>query len=565
LFLRVEVGLRVARWLRFAGSIVLVLSAITSSAVAADTAEEADREMAAIQKLLLDVQINGHFIGKIGEFTLWNGKLMARPEELRDLGLRIPATFSVQPGGWIALSELRGVTFTLDRARMVLRLTASDAALLPALLLPEGRESLIARRVIESGTGLTLNYDTTGTFAGSQAGGTSALDFRIFSPQGIVSSDWLAYGGASMSASGTNTAIRLDSVYTYADVNTLRRYSLGDFITSGLAWTRPIHLGGAQIRSDFSMRPDLVTFPLPILTGSAAVPSTVSVLADGNQTILSQVDAGPFEIPQLPVVSGAGTISMTVTNALGQQVTVSQPFYASSALLAPGLQTYAAQFGKARLEWGSLSNDYSKMAGAAIYRRGLTRKFTIESSVEGTSGAFMAGVGGVAQIGHLGVVNFSMAPSAASGQLATQYSAGAQRIGRLFSVGASAIVAGRNYRDIASMNGAGIPRKQISAFASLSHKRVGTLGAAYAGLDQDATPTPVSAGLAAPQRSHLLSANYSRQFHRISFYATEFKSFAVAGGSGGSGRGRSAVVNPSRPGPSTRQAQFGKHQREFGR
>ncbi len=491
--------------------------------------------MAAIQKLLLDVQINGHFIGKIGEFTLWNGKLMARPEELRDLGLRIPATFSVQPGGWIALSELRGVTFTLDRARMVLRLTASDAALLPALLLPEGRESLTARRVIESGTGLTLNYDTTGTFAGSQAGGTSALDFRVFSPQGIVSSDWLAYGGASMSASGTNTAIRLDSAYTYADVNTLRRYSLGDFITSGLAWTRPIHLGGAQIRSDFSMRPDLVTFPLPILTGSAAVPSTVSVLADGNQTILSQVDAGPFEIPQLPVVSGAGTISMTVTNALGQQVTVSQPFYASSALLAPGLQTYAAQFGKARLEWGSLSNDYSKMAGAAIYRRGLTRKFTIESSVEGTSGAFMAGVGGVAQIGHLGVVNFAVAPSTASGQLATQYSVGAQRIGRLFSVGTSAIVAGRNYRDIASMNGAGIPRKQISAFASLSHKRVGTLGAAYAGLDQDATPTPVSAGLAAPQRSHLLSANYSRQFHRISFYATEFKSFAVAGGSGGSG------------------------------
>ena len=211
--------------------------------------------MAAMQKLLLDVQINGHFIGKIGEFTLWNGKLMARPEELRDLGLRIPATFSVQPGGWIALSELRGVTFTLDRARMVLRLTASDAALLPALLLPEGRESLTARRVIESGTGLTLNYDTTGTFAGSQAGGTSALDFRIFSPQGIVSSDWLAYGGASMSASGTNTAIRLDSAYTYADVNTLRRYCLGDFITSGLAWTRPIHLGGAQNPLGFQYAP----------------------------------------------------------------------------------------------------------------------------------------------------------------------------------------------------------------------------------------------------------------------------------------------------------------------
>ena len=58
-----------------------------------------------------------------------------------------------------------------------------------------------------------------------------------------------------------------------------------------------------------------------------------------------QIDPGPFQVPQLPVVTGAGTISMTVTNALGQQVTVNQPFYASSALLAPGLQALSVQAG----------------------------------------------------------------------------------------------------------------------------------------------------------------------------------------------------------------------------
>ena len=169
--------------------------------------------------------------------------------------------------------------------------------------------------MIESGTGVTLNYDTAGTFSGGQKGGSGSMDMRAFSPRGILSSDWLAYAGATTGPSGTNTAIRLDSAYTFADVNTLRRYSLGDFITGGLAWTRPVHLEGAQIHSDFSMRPDLVTFPLPSISGSAAVPSTVNVLADGNLTVSSQVAAGPFEIPQLPVVAGAGTISMTVTNA----------------------------------------------------------------------------------------------------------------------------------------------------------------------------------------------------------------------------------------------------------
>ena len=232
------------------------------------------------------------------------------------------------------------------------------------------------------------------------------MDLRAFSPRGIASSGWLAFGGATSSGSGRNTAIRLDSTYSFADVNTLRRYSLGDFITGGLAWTRPVHLEGAQIRSDFSMRPDLVTFPLPSVSGSAAVPSTVNVLADGNLVVSSQISAGPFEIPQLPVVTGAGTISMTVTNALGQQVNLTQPFYASSALLAPGLQTFAVQAGLVRRNWGSVSNDYGKIAGTAIYRRGLTPKFTVEGSVEGTPGAFMAGAGGVAQVGNLGVVNF---------------------------------------------------------------------------------------------------------------------------------------------------------------
>ena len=348
------------------------------------------------ETLLLDVQVNGHPIGKIGEFTLRRGKLLARPEELRDLGFRIPASLVTESGGLVALSVVPGLTWTLDQKEMELYVKVSDSGLVPALLGPSVRGELTGRRVIESGTGLTLNYDTVGSFAtgqGGGAGGTGSMDMRAFSPLGIVSSGWLAYAGTTSGGPGTNTAIRLDSAYTFADVNTLRRYSLGDFITGGLAWTRPVRMEGAQIHSDFSMRPDLITFPLPTISGSAAVPSTVDVLANGNLVVSSQTDAGPFEIPQLPVVSGAGTISMTVTNSLGQQVTVTQPFYASSTLLAPGLQTFAVQAGLVRRNWGSVSNDYGKIAGAAIYRRGLTPMFTVEGSVEGTPGAVHGGRG----------------------------------------------------------------------------------------------------------------------------------------------------------------------------
>ena len=114
---------------------------------------------------------------------------------------------------------------------------------------------------------------------------------------------------------------------------------------------------------------------------------------------------------------------MTVTNALGQQVHVTQALLRQlHRLLAPGLQTFAVQAGLVRRNWGAVSNDYGKMAGAAIYRRGLTPQFTVEGSVEATPGAFMGGAGGVAQIGNLGVINFAVAGSAGSGHSAGQLS-----------------------------------------------------------------------------------------------------------------------------------------------
>jgi len=263
---------------------------------------------AADQALLLDVLVNGHSIGKIGEFTMRDGELMARRSELRDLGFQVPLILfpknpihgAPEPDGLVALSDVPGLAWSIDQKTQELIITATDARLLPTLLQVGDGEGPVGRRVIETGTGVTLNYDIVGTYADGQTGASGLLDLRAFSPWGIVSSGWLAYAGATSSGSGKNTAIRLDSTYSFADVNTLRRYSLGDFITGGLAWTRPIHLEGVQVRSDFSMRPDLVTFPLPSVSGSVAVPSTLDVLADGNLVISREIDAGPLRDSAAP-------------------------------------------------------------------------------------------------------------------------------------------------------------------------------------------------------------------------------------------------------------------------
>lgn len=510
----------------------------TAAATSADGTGKSDPAAVAIaaaansdMTLLLEVEVNGHSTGKIGEFTMRRGRLMARAADLQDLGLRVPQGRGTRPAGLIALADLPGVTFTIDQVNQVLHITVAENGLIPTILQPTAREGQMDHRVVESGTGVTLNYDVVDTVASGQTGATGSFDTRAFSPLGIVSSQWLAYAGANSNSAGNKQPIRLDSGYTFADVNTLRRYSLGDFITSSLSWSRPVRLEGVQIRSDFSMRPDLITFPMPSVKGSASVPSSVNILADGNVVASGEITPGPFEVPQLPVMSGAGTISLTMTNALGQQVVVTQPFYASSALLAPGLQTFAAEAGPVRRNWGISSFDYGKTAAAGNYRRGLNNRFTIEGSAETTPGTFVAGAGGVAQIGTLGVLNFSGAGSFASDRAGAQFSAGAQRIGRTFSLGASATLAGRNYWDVAAMNGDGVLRKQMSAFTSLSLRHFGSAGLAYAGINQDTSPHPLKTGAVAVQSTHVISSNYSIQFHHIAVYASLFKSLESTGSS----------------------------------
>jgi outer membrane usher protein len=506
------------------------------------------------QNLLLEIHVNGRNIGKVGEFVLIHSRLMVRPAELRDLGFKVPAQLVPDARGLILLSDLPGVTWSLDLRNQVLEFKALDSALIPVILTADQRSSQVGPRHIESGTGLTLNHDVVANYGGGQFGGSGSFDLRGFSPMGTFNSDWMNFAGRNSGSPNKVSTLRLDTAYSMADVNSMRRYSAGDFINPGLSWNRPVHMEGLQARSDFSMRPDLVTFPLPSLSGSAAVPSTVNVLVNGNQVLSQSVDGGPFSISQLPVVSGAGVVTMNMTNAQGQQVSVSQPFYGGSTLLAPGLQTYGGQVGLVRRNWGTVSNDYGKIAGTGYYRRGLTQTLTLEAEGEGTPGATMGGVGGALIVANLAMINVDVAASTGAGKLGDLFSVGAQHVGLKIGLGGSAQFSNSSYRDVAAMNGSGIVRRQLSAYGSYSTHKYGSGSLAYAGEDTDAPTVVINGTIGQSQQSHILSANYTVQIHHISFYATEYKSLDNGGNSSTQigmtiplGRRRSMSVSGSIP------------------
>ena len=497
--------------------------------------------------LALAVRLNGHETGLIGEFIDRKGILFARPDELAAIGLEVPASVAPAVDGLIALPALTGVTWHLDTATQTLELSAPDARIRPGRLQLGAEPAPTPPMARAAGAG--LDYILTGQRADGPSSAQGWFDLRGFAGLGVINTSFLGFSGERSTLPGAERLIRLDSQYSYADPDALRRYTLGDFISAGLSWTRPVRLGGARYDADFALRPDLVTMPLPSFVGSSAVPTTADVLINGTRVYSGQVAPGPFEIPRLPVVSGAGTVAVAVTDALGRQVVTEMPFYAASELLAPGLQTFSLETGKLRRGWGQMNDGYGDPAGLATWRRGISQYLTVEAHAEGGGDVQMAGAGASLNVANRGVLQLAAAGSrddAGSGQ---RYGLGFQHLGRRFSFGASLLQTAKDFRDLATLDGNLVPRRQLSANAGVTLGRWGSVGLGYTVLERDALanpayvapsmlppnpyplihpPEPAALARVEPrylqpaERARILTASHSVQLLNLSVYFTGF-------------------------------------------
>jgi outer membrane usher protein len=508
--------------------------------------------------LELDVIVNGHPIGELGEFHDHDDKLSATRTELDSLGFRLPLSESdTSPASDIQLASIPGLTYRFDERTQTILVAATDQALKPTIVQP-GAEASGDNIPVQSGLGADLNYDVVGTDLQGQTLGEALLDGHAFSPWGLLSASGIVTAGP---ASDLPPFVRLDTDYSYSDVATMRSYVAGDLINGGLSWSRPIRMAGFQIASDFDVRPDLVTFPVPTILGQVAVPSSVDVLLNGVQLLSQNVPSGPFQINQLPVVSGTGDVSVVTRNSAGQQTTETLPFYSSSLLLRPGLSSYSAEVGAVRLNYGLQSDDYQAPAGSITYRYGVSNWLTIEGHAEGTSGSeemggysagsgAMEGGGGAFTVGHFGVASLDAAVSEFGRHRGGLFAASFERVAPRWSFSGSVQYTDKDFADIAAAYGQPVPTLLCRATVGLTLPNLGTLGIAFVEIQQLATAVGANPYAVAPSigssfglspeslvpESHvsLLSASYSRSMlsGRAYAYATAYDDLSNTGSAG---------------------------------
>ena len=363
------------------------------------------------QELQLEVFVNGSSSELIAAFRQTpDGLLLIESQQLKNVGIK-PAKEATREDGWVDIGRLPGVVATYDEENQTVSFDAMEDSRAARIIDAQADETPQASEeeepVVTSNLGGLINYTVYGSTGGSKwddltsfQGVSSLLEGRLFGPYGVLTSSQIL----SSSDAANFGSTRLDTRWSYSDPTRLMTYNVGDIISGGLSWTRPTRLGGIQIRRNFTLRPDLVTMPLPELSGSAAVPSTVDVYVDNAQRASRSVPSGPFSITNLPIITGAGTARLVVRDALGRETVSETPFYASSDLLAKGLADFSAEIGFARRYYGVESNNYDERSiGSATLRYGLTNNFTIEAHAEGAENFYNAGAGSVFNVGTFGV------------------------------------------------------------------------------------------------------------------------------------------------------------------
>ena len=437
-------------------------------------------EQAVASPLLSEIQVDGAMRHRLVEVQGRGEDLTIGADDARAAGLPVPDG----AGGRVKLASLSLYKWSFDtlRQRLVVQLFRNNDG-------PNLRD--LSRKDWDSAeshplTAFRVDYDLSATVAhqGSRIGG---LVESSIVRGGVALGTSARIGGSG--APGARDAVRLDSFVQWALTRQSAILTAGDFISAGSQSQRAVRMGGIQLASNFALRPDLITTPLPAFTGKVAVPTNIDIMTADQRYSIGELEPGAFTVRNVPSNEGRGEFSVVTRDALGRDVVQTTRFYVSHDLLAPGTTGYAVNAGFVRRRYGIVSNDYGPMVASAFLRRGLSPFLTLEASGESTGGLVNFGARGIFTVGNVLLIN-------AEGRVSrdnrdgdgTLVNFALESMGRRAGGRIGASIPSENYRDVASRLGDILPSRQ--AFADFFFRMGPNTQIQFAYLRQDRRADP---------------------------------------------------------------------------
>lgn len=272
------------------------------------------------------------------------------------------------------------------------------------------------------GDGFYLNHNTTlnNTARGRQQLG-SILEANALMPYGTI------FNGLFVTINQDQqgfTAKRMDTFWS--DDYGLQTLKVGDLQTYSPTLLSSTRLLGLQYGTRFNARPGFVTYYQPSIKGSAVTPTTIDIFANNVKLMREDVKTGQYNITNIPVISGDGTLIVETTDITGKKSTIEVPYFMSPSLLKEDLAEYYLEAGIRRENYLKNNFDYRYLAASLVYRYGLADFWTPGITTQTMSNLISTEFSNTVYIPYLGVVTgtnaFSKSPKGVGYAFGLNYS-----------------------------------------------------------------------------------------------------------------------------------------------
>ncbi len=334
---------------------------------------------------------------------LTDGQLYMQQQDLQRLRLTQASTArrNIDGQDLYSLDLLPGINYQVNSHLQQVLITAEPNA----FLLHRATPAQINAIQPDLATGFFMNYDLQTQRSEGMTINSALLDTTFFRGTLNFSNNFM------LSAHSEEDLLRLESTLIIDSPQQRTRFYMGDTLNHPGSWGNLMRFAGIRYGTDFSLDPRFIPFPLPSVFGQTNLPSTVDVMIDNIIQYQGNVPAGPFELNQLPVISGNGELLLHIRDVMGRTSVISQPFYISNTLLQEGLHNYSVETGFIREDYAVKNNRYGKAFIAGTYRKGLTSRLTSEIRSELQSDLFTLGLSNSYLLREYGIADTSLVAS----------------------------------------------------------------------------------------------------------------------------------------------------------
>lgn len=432
------------------------------------------------------------------------------PDNFERIRVRLPDAPALEHQGarYYPLDTYEGTEHRVDERRQAIYLTIDPRFMLPTVI-DRSNGALIEPSPTDFGG--FLNYDILAERVIDEEELAGQFELGIFAG-GLVGTTTQAVRNIDDDAE----YVRLESTIVHDRPDELRTYRFGDSISVGGAWGRPVRFGGIQFGTNFATQPSFVSFPTANLSGDSALPSSVDILVNDSQRFSEDLPAGPFEIENVPVVTGAGEVTAVVTDILGRETVISQPYYASPTLLREGLNDFSYEAGFLREDFSVESFDYDDTPFfSGTHRYGLSDSLTTELRGELDANRQALGFALAAPVRTSGILSGAVAGAQEGDDRGGLFQLGFERQALDLSLSAFGRVTTGDYRDFGVGRDVRSPDAETRFSIGIPMEEFGSISGSYS-----------FQAFEGAEDNHILSGTYSAQIPNIgAFSVNAFRTF----------------------------------------